>query len=1700
MVFASAVYLLGCSPALIAQQQPLGDDVSRPMPGTGHDYIHALSETVSPANGTVNLKLDLPVPRGRGLTLPFAVTYNSGEVFHFTEGYPGCGSLDSSQCSDQVLSDRTLGGWGDTIPYATFSGSQVSLPPPHFQGGAGSSCTLSTSYNFYDPTGVSHVLGIAAISPASDGSEACLNAPYSSNRTFYTESGGGDSQVQSSSNNCNGDTSTRSTDCYSGDPAFHVTDVAGTVYHFAAGGGGVKGTAFVFPYIEDRNGNVIQVNENCANCSSPLTVTDTLGRQLINISYKLDSNVYEPASYTVGGLSYTPAYTTTSANWAAGSHQVNPPTDPPISCIGNFSVKEGGGGVQSLTLPNGKQYTFQYDPTWGLLSEVDYPDGGWVKYTWKLSDTYSTLASFDGEYPSNYTPSLAVGACNFQYQTPVVATRQVGYAPGSSAALSQSFTYVTQWDQQDPFIWDTKTTTVVTTDNVMQQTTKTVYQYSPIYQAGQPNAGYTPQLPVESKITYFDGSGKLLQTVNKQWQDQFLMTQQQTVLPNGIKTETDKNFSYFPGVPLEEDDYTAGTAPTLARKTTYNYYEFGFPNQVITQDGAGNKVAETDVYYDGQTSLGAASTAVPVAGVSGLTTHDETNYGPGSTLPRGNATKVVQWENNGTSPTTSYTYDETGQTLSMHDPNGNTTSYSYADNYAGGGSAGNTNTYLTQITGPAVNVAHIEKFSYRFKDGQLASATDENGQVTSYAYNDPLSRMTETDYPDGGKIAMSYNDAAPNPSVTTTQLINSSGTQKVTTAIRDGMGHVVHTKLTSDPAGADTVDMVYDGQGDMVSATNPYRSTSDPTYGLTRYTYDALERRVGETEPDGSTLSWCYNSIPSAPTGGGAPKQSCSSGDLSSKTGIWVDATNENGISRQQVSDGLGRLVAVLEPNPVSGADTLETDYKYDVLDNLTQVDQWGGAVNSSGDRQRAFVYDSLSRLSSSINPEAGTIGYTYDSNGNVHTRTDARGVVTTYSYDGLNRLGGKSYTNDPSGTPAATYAYDTPAPGWNFLDQTAPAWTGVKQTNLVGRLSYEGNGSSATVYGYDLLGRTTLKSVCTPSTCGTDHYDMHASYDLAGGVKFADRGLDAARNAASPGAGYYYGGLQVDSDGAGHMKDAVADIVDATHPAFIVSGLQYSPLGGMTAATFGGVYGETDQYTPRGWLSSRTGAIGATGYARTGTLVHDPAGNVIQQSDTFTNSTATYVPDKLNRLTSFSNAFGAATYGYDAWGNMTSRTNTAGLGYTYSLTMTPQNRVSQAGSTDSAFAYDASGNVLSDGLNIYSYDGEGRLHAVNGAPNYVYGPEGERVATVQSGAVSAEYLYGTDGTLTTELAPGGKLMRGLLYGGGMHLADYTQDGKTVFHLSDEVGSLVNTIDQTGAAIETCAASPFGESLNCSPSVDYTENHFTDKKRDQESGLDYFGARFYSSTESRFTSPDWSEVPDSIPYADMDNPQSFNLYSYVRNNPLSNADPDGHDCVVQSRVDDNHETVSTSAGNCDGVKLGSGQSATYVPGTVTGISANGGNSIDIGYNSYDGQSSGVTNSRGAPAFDNPGIDGPANAAIFGQIGNGGMAAIKAFTVGSVIGGVTAGVGLSALGTGAGLTTLAGEDGVGLATNQAINRMIGASQRELLKDFFMSGKLPEGLSKRTLQLYKEVAQRAIAAGKDQLGVQAQRLQMINNAIR
>jgi RHS repeat-associated protein len=114
------------------------------------------------------------------------------------------------------------------------------------------------------------------------------------------------------------------------------------------------------------------------------------------------------------------------------------------------------------------------------------------------------------------------------------------------------------------------------------------------------------------------------------------------------------------------------------------------------------------------------------------------------------------------------------------------------------------------------------------------------------------------------------------------------------------------------------------------------------------------------------------------------------------------------------------------------------------------------------------------------------------------------------------------------------------------------------------------------------------------------------------------------------------------------------------------------------------------------------------------------------------------------------------------------------------------------------------------------------------------------------------------------------------------------------------------------AIYETCTSLPFGDGLSCSSS-DPSPMHFTGKERDSESGLDNFGARYYASTFGRFASPD-----ELLADQNRSNPQSWNLYNYVRDNPLYNTDPDGRTCTKDANgnftgdtCDQNTETGTT---------------------------------------------------------------------------------------------------------------------------------------------------------------------------------------------
>lgn len=115
--------------------------------------------------------------------------------------------------------------------------------------------------------------------------------------------------------------------------------------------------------------------------------------------------------------------------------------------------------------------------------------------------------------------------------------------------------------------------------------------------------------------------------------------------------------------------------------------------------------------------------------------------------------------------------------------------------------------------------------------------------------------------------------------------------------------------------------------------------------------------------------------------------------------------------------------------------------------------------------------------------------------------------------------------------------------------------------------------------------------------------------------------------------------------------------------------------------------------------------------------------------------------------------------------------------------------------------------------------------------------------------------------------------------------------------------------------------------------LDFFASHSTGKERDAESGLDYFGARYYGSNMGRFMSPD----PAGPWAADVSDPQSWNFYAYARNNPLINTDPDGYDCVYLNNAGNGVESVdqNSSSTECmgDGTSKNPGTGGYWVDGT-----------------------------------------------------------------------------------------------------------------------------------------------------------------------
>jgi RHS repeat-associated protein len=1466
---------------LVTEAQITGTSAT-PLLNTGHDYLNDLNEIVDPSSGSLSIRIATPAPNERGVNIPrYAFSYSTSGLTNFTpsyttqtSGYQAFNKVFLSQVQNSLSIPNTFGFRSETQSVGVGSNEVT--------------CNYQDEYEYVDPDGGRHNLDLRYVtSELSNCGRIGISDTLQGGDEFYK--------------------------------ATLVTNPTSSFLYIADS----HGTVFTLP--EDTNGNNF----------------DGSGRNYsIQFGQSGQPTVGLPISVTIPGLAkpYQISYETVSRNQqfqftgTCGNEVVTnntPSTEP-----------------HTVTLPNGQQYTFGYDSTYGFVNSITYPAGSTVSYTWSL---------IPQSQPITFSAGANSDFCPFIYDWMGITKRIVSY-DGVNPALEQDFSYTTTWPSGGSGWWTQKTTTITTTDLLRpgKPSFKTVYTYLPgspsSVEPGTDDVLIEP-IALENTISYYDTTGALLKTVTKSWLTSSLLSGECTTLPNNQTTGV--FYQYEPGGQLNgrtmtneaqwtdqktdvaEYDYglvssncqKPTTTPTRETVTTYQSFATTpiFPGGPSILDrpssvrvyGNGAEISETDYGYD-QTATTGVSGGALVAN-----THDDTNYGAGSSSPRGNTTTVTQKCIQGCSANlvTTYVYDETGQIASAKDANGNLTTYSYADNYSSddGSPSGNTNTYLTTVTRPSTNgISHVESFSYGFEDGKMRSSTDENKQTTRYCYftggcsgstMDPWARLTETAYPDGGSTTQSYSDAGPNPYTTTSTALSSS-TAITTKTILDAYGHTIQTQTTSDPSGTDYVDTTYDGLGHVYIISNPYRSTSDPTYGTTAYSYDSLGRKTTQTQADNTTsnpsiLQWCYDDIASS-------GQNNCLGNLSSKSsGSWVDYSDETGRHWQRISDGLGRLVAVMEPDGGSNntaAPVLETDYTYNANNNLLKAAQSNAVI-------RTFSYDSLSRLVCAANPEvhaatcpatppssyvSGTVAYAYDGNGNVTTKiapapnapaNSTATVTTTYMYDALNRLTSKAYSDGT--TPAAHFNYDeasvTVGPSNNFWSGPHPISNGIgRMTSWY--VSSSEPGLAMKTFSYDPMGRPQQSWQCWGNECNTTYGTRQNSriYDLAGNVVQLQNSADAAIS-------YTY-------DNAGRMQTAAYHFQNGG-PAVdypLVASETYNASGQPLTRNGNESWGydkrlRVSSYTNK---SSPNSSTVNYGYA----LTYFPNSSVQTAAETSGSKSWIWIYnyDSLNRLWTVKNdqLMEGCVEQYDHYGNRNIEEPYYGTNYacgSFSQTVTGNNNHIDG------YCFDAAGNILDQGpcgagnTHTYSYDAEGRLAtAMNGSIVNTYGADGIRTTTQVSGAQN-NFVYDYDGSIIAHYA-GVNFLEQDIWINGKHFGFVTPNANPANYSltlssTDWVGTERIRTDAANNLLATFCSLPFGDgATNCFGSdpdaLDTT--HFTGKERDPNTNLDYFGARYYSSSMGRWMSPDYS-----MNSVILELPQSWNKYNYELNRPTYGTDPDG---------------------------------------------------------------------------------------------------------------------------------------------------------------------------------------------------------------
>ena len=833
--------------------------------------------------------------------------------------------------------------------------------------------------------------------------------------------------------------------------------------------------------------------------------------------------------------------------------------------------------------------------------------------------------------------------------------------------------------------------------------------------------------------------------------------------------------------------------------------------------------------------------------------------------------------------------------------------------------------------------------TYDSRWGTPTTITDINGNVMSYEY-DEMGRVSKIRGPLDPQYSIRHHYWFANGAFATSDCIAKTehydcqhpDNPIVISTRCDALGRVVQTKKEMEIDGVEMLQIsghvTYDAIGRPDSVYYPVAQPmetggADPWYAYnsdiddqppTVYAYDVLDRKVSVTLPDGATTRMSYG--------------------IENLNGQYVFrtlTTDANNVHNLTYTDYRGLTLRSIADSPDIAA---TTNFVYNTLGELVSVTDPCDAITT-------YKYDMLGRCVSRNHPDAGTDNYVFDLAGNLtqEQKADGQSISYTYQYgrltdvafsanpendihyrygslgDGVNGAGHVVKMEDESGY--ARYSYDA----MGNVSENCRTFALAAEDNaytFIMNTEYDTWGRTLSItypdkervsYAYDFGGN--LKSVSSAKNGNDKSLVDSIRYD-----KFGDRTAIYFGNGTTQHYSYNptsrrLGNLQGRTATNALMQDIIYEY-DA------VGNVTKTDNAAVAIGTLGGPYSCAYTYDHLNRLTATNCQQGNVGYTEQRTFLDD--GRIATYDLNGTRRGYSYnttQPHTLSNIHTLPNRASDVlfSFAWDAKGNMTAQNSQGGS--QRNLVWDERNRmmgmVDNAANGNAAhYVYDAQGERTFKLTGYSSHTGSGETSetyvsldeptlyaspfltatATGYTKHYFAGTERLASAIGNGGLADIGNVNGTsladkrmerDSLLRRVMAPYplriNRNRLDTLY--AMTQPDTTAE-LTYFYHPDHLGSASWITDLSGQPVQHLQYMPFGGDYidQQAPNTDYSERfRFTGKERDAETGYDYFGARYYSSSVGIWLSVD--PMSDKYP--------SLSPYVYCADNPMGLVDPKG---------------------------------------------------------------------------------------------------------------------------------------------------------------------------------------------------------------